>query len=100
MSLEQNNDIGLAAACMDNSTGNQLVPYYPGRNRILPHAPNAAHLPASADDPPSKRSNLISLPVDTRTEIQPDHPEAAYNSDLRLEKPKMTQVGLLIDIYA
>lgn len=100
LSLVRNNEINLPASYMDIPTGNHLVPYYPGQNQIVPNTPKATRILPPSDDPASRRYALFPRPFSTRTDNQPDYPEAAYNFSLGLVQPKMNQVGLLIDIYA
>jgi hypothetical protein len=85
---------------MDIPTDSHPVLYDPGQNQIAPNTPKPTRILPSADDPASRRYALFPQPFAAKTDNQPDYPEAAYNCNLRLVKPKMNQVGLLIDIYA
>ena len=100
MSPEQSNHTALNSAGMTITSDSRIVAYVPGQHHLVPHRMIDNGLPISVDDPASRRDNRFHLPLYTRPAKQPYHPEAAYNSNLRMEEPKMTQVGLLIDIYA
>ena len=82
------------------SSDSRVVAYAPEQHQLVPQRMIYKGLPISVDDPASRRDNRFHLPLYTRPDKQTYHPEAAYNSNLRMEEPKMSQVGLLIDIYA
>ena len=100
MSLERNNEIGLPATYVEIPGRRQLVPYYPGQNQIVANTPKPGRLLPSYNNSFSGRDPLPSQHLSTQTDNQADCPKAAYDSDLRLIRPKINQVGLLIDIYA
>ena len=100
MSLERNIEIGLAAVYMEIPGDRQLVPYHPGQNQIVPNTPKPKRLLPYFDYSMSGHTPRPPQHLSTQKENQEDCPKAAYNSDLRLIRPKMNRVGLLIDIYA
>ena len=96
MSLEQNSDLMPVSAYRDNPAGNQLIPWYPGQNQVIP----ASRIISLSREPGTRRYAPFSPPFYSDNEIQPEPPKSAYNSSRRLVTQKMNQVGLLIDIYA
>ena len=100
MSIEQNTDLVPLSAYRGIPAGNQLVPCSPGHNQALPYTPNPSRTLSLSSEPGTKRYALFLPPFYSENEIQPEDPESAYNSSRRLVRPKMNQVGLLIDFYA
>ena len=96
MSLEQNSDLMPVSAYRDNPAGNQLIPWYPEQNQVIP----ASRIISLSREPGTRRYAPFSPPFYSNNKIQPEPPKSAYNSSRRLVTQKMNQVGLLIDIYA
>ena len=101
MSLEQNIDLMPVSPYRDNSSGNQLVPWYPEQNQVIPYTPEPSRRLSLSSEPGTKRYTLFFPPFYSNNDnIQHALPKSAYNSSRRLITTKMNRVGLLINIYA
>ncbi|CAB1071471.1 hypothetical protein D1AOALGA4SA_1249 [Olavius algarvensis Delta 1 endosymbiont] len=100
MSFEQTSGALPVPAYRDQSAANQLVPYVPGQDQVVPYTPKPSRMGSLANESGTKRYALFLPPSFSNTQNQPEIMESAYNSNRCMVKPKMSQVGLLIDIYA
>lgn len=100
MYLEPNNAIRQSTSFTDIPAGNQLVPYYPGQNQVIPYPAESSRMLTLSKEPGSKRYSQWPPPFHSEKKNQPDPFESAYNSRRLLVTSKINQVGLLIDIYA
>jgi len=100
LSFDQNSGTLPVPAYRDQSAANQLVPYVPGQNQVVPYKPKPSRMVSHASESGTKRYALFLPPSFSNTQYQPEITESAYNSNRCMVTPKMSQVGLLIDIYA
>ena len=100
MALEQNTSLMPVSGNRDNVTGNQLIPWYPEQNQVITYASKPSRIPSLSSESGTKRHALFLPPSYTNDDFQHELPKSAYNTSRRLVTPKMTQVGLLINIYA
>ena len=100
MSLELNDDLRQSASYTDAQASKQLVPYFQGKNQLIPCMPKSSRMLAISDKPASRQNTLLVPLFNFKKENRSIPPESAYNSSRLLITPKMYQVGLLIDIYA
>ena len=88
------------SACRDNVAGNQLIPCHPGQNQVIPYTSKPSRILPLSGESETKRHALFIPPSYSKDNFRYELPKSAYNTRRRLVAPKMTQVGLLINIYA
>ena len=100
MSVERNSHLISSAAHERKAANNQLIPYLPSKTRIIPVESHGSEESSPARDHASKPYVLVIPPTAKWAIRTPNPAESAYNTNRRLEVPKMNRIGLLIDIYA
>jgi hypothetical protein len=100
MSVVRNSHFIPLTAHANNAANNQLIPYFPVETRVIPSESHGSADSSPARDHASKPHVLV-IPPPTRWAISTPNPAAsAYDASRRIEVPKMSRIGLLIDIYA
>jgi hypothetical protein len=85
---------------MDISYNNQLVPYNQGPRPITPYSPReTGSVPANGYSA-AKRYVLMPPPHSPGYKIQAGDQESIYTSNRQIKSQEISQVGLLINIYA
>ena len=79
---------------------NQLIPYYRGHRRFAPYLTGSWRTQTLLPDFDLERYELTLLPFHAAYSNRPAASDPAYDSSRRLVVTKISQVGLLIDIYA
>jgi hypothetical protein len=85
---------------MEISSNSQLVPYYPDQRQISLYKADQSDSPAVLLNLGLKQNHLPHRPAFAGIFLPPYFQVPAYDSNRRLNIPKMNHVGLLIDIYA
>lgn len=100
LSVERNSHLIPLTAHANSVANNQLIPYFPIETRVIPFESHGSADSSPARDHASK-PHVPVIPLPARWAISPPNPAAsAYSASRRLEVPKMSRIGLLIDIYA
>jgi hypothetical protein len=100
LTLEQNINLLPVSAYRDNVAGNQLIPWYPEQNQVTTYTSEPSRILSLSSESGIKRHALFLPSSYSNDDFQHELPKSAYNTSCRLVTPKMTQVGLLINIYA
>jgi len=85
---------------MDISSNNQLVPYHQDTRQITAYAPSTRRAASDCGNTLVKRHDWTHTTGSPGHRIRPDASDPLYRYSRRLKFPKMSQVGLRIDIYA